>query len=150
MNGYYGFGLFTVTVISTFILFDKKKMKNNIFLICYFFNFAVPYIFSLMVLFFGVTFNLNINMFLPILLVSLCLPSWFMIRILKKDINFLKIVRVGVDYNEMVYWAIGGVLLMGVLPISDQGLRLCKILTFPFIAQTKLIKAYIGHILLNK
>jgi len=90
------------------------------------------------------------------LLVSVSLISYFLVKSRKKDDLYLKMVRVVLDYAEVIYWVIFSVVLF--LFVSDSSSNktalmntetsnMIKLFVLPFMIQTRLIKAYIGFLL---
>ncbi|WP_248927961.1 hypothetical protein [Paenibacillus hamazuiensis] len=147
LNPYDIFGVFYVTVFSTLLLMDRKKTRQNLFLISYYINFAIPFILAGIGVYISYRFDFDRIILILYILFSMSVPSWLYVRYIKEEKTYIKDIKIALDYNEYVYWSVSGILLLGIVPLSHEGEFLCKVLSFPFLAQTRLIKAYIGQIL---
>jgi hypothetical protein len=90
------------------------------------------------------------------LLISVSVISYFTVRSRRMDDYYLKMIRVVLDYAEVVYWIVFSVILflfvndsseshLNSALLDSETSKIIKLFILPFMIQTRFIKAYIGY-----
>lgn len=155
------------------IITDRKNKTDSITTARVFAEVTMlPTMYSILILFF-IAFldswldlsdtNWFSGVFIILLIVIVTLFTFIIVSRRREHEEYLHVVRVVIDYSEAAYWILFSVVLFMVFKNGDSSVtnditvsansedneRVYKILLLPFMVQTRVIKAVVGHYLLK-